>query len=60
LTREEIILKEILENNKGSGKMSLKDVMKQLRVRCGGFTETEAILHMMEALIIESTERRGW
>lgn len=57
---EETILKEILVENKDMGKLTLKDVMKQLRTKIGKFSETEAILHMMEALIIESTERRGW
>ena len=60
MANEEIILKEILEENKGGVTMTLRDIMKQLRTRCGKFSETEAILHMMEALIIESKERRGW
>ena len=57
---EEKILKEILEENQGKRNLTLKDIMKQLRIKCGRFSETEAILHMMEALIVESTERRGW
>ena len=60
LSKEEQIFLEILEDNNGKGKLTLREVMKQLRIRSGMFSETEAILHMMEALIVESTERRGW
>jgi predicted RNA-binding protein len=56
----EQILREIINETKEGEKLNLRDIMKLLRARCGGFSETEAILHMMEALIVESTERRGW
>ena len=60
MDRGEKILLEILNESSSDEKLSLREIMKQLRSRTGSFTETEAILHMMEALIIESTERRGW
>lgn len=56
----EQILREIINETKGNEKLNLRDVMKLLRVRRGEFSEAEAILHMMDALIVESTERRGW
>jgi hypothetical protein len=56
----EKILLEILNENSSNEKLSLREVMKQLRSRTESFSETEAILHLMEALIFESTERRGW
>ena len=59
-SKEEQILLNILKENDGKGKLTLKEIMRQLRVGVGKFSETEAILHMMEALIIESTERKGW
>lgn len=59
-SNEEQVLIEILSEKMDEGKLELREVMKQLRVRSGRFSETEAILHMMEALIVESTERRGW
>lgn len=57
---EEQILWEIVSEQKGEQKLNLKHIMKLLRARCGRFSEVEAILHMMEALIVEATERRGW
>ena len=57
---EEKKLIEVLKENEGKGELTLREIMKQLRHRCGGFTDTEAILHMMEALVIETMERRGW
>ena len=59
-SNEEQHLLEILNEKMDEGKLDLREVMKRLRSRSGGFSETEAILHMMEALIIESTKRRGW
>lgn len=60
MLEEEKILLEILNEDHGEGKLTLKEIMKQLRIKSGKFSDTEAILHMMEALIVESTERRGW
>ena len=60
MDRGEKILLEILNESSSDEKLSLREILKRLRSRAGSFTETEAILHMMEALIIESTERRGW
>jgi hypothetical protein len=56
----ETILKDLINNPKREAPLTLRDMMKHLRVQYGGFSKTEAILHMMEALIIETTERRGW
>jgi glycosyltransferase involved in cell wall biosynthesis len=56
----ETILLDLLHNPKQEDPPTLRDMMKHLRVRYGKFSKTEAILHMMEALIIETTERRGW
>ena len=57
---EEKKLIEVLNENEDNENLTLREIMKQLRHKCGGFSDTEAILHMMEALVIESTERRGW
>jgi len=57
---EEKMLLEILNDNSSGGKLTLKEIMKQLRIKSGKFSDTEAILHMMDALVVESTERRGW
>ena len=59
-TDPEDVLRDILRDMKGQDKIDLQDIMKALRIRCGKFTQTEAILHMMDALVIESRERRGW
>ncbi|MBN1850771.1 MAG: glycosyltransferase family 4 protein [Deltaproteobacteria bacterium] len=56
----EKFLYDILHSQTGQGPITLRDMMKKLRDHCGEFSRTEAILHMMEALVIESTERRGW
>ena len=56
----EQILYEIIDESQSKDMVDLKSIMKQLRKRCAGFSETEAILHMMDALIIEAKERRGW
>lgn len=60
ITNEEQTLFDIFNNPAQENALTLRDIIKQLRIQCGGFSKTEAILHMMEALIIESTERRGW
>jgi len=60
MDKEEKILLEILNESSSDKKLNLREIMKQLRSRTGSFSETEAILHMMEALIVESTERKGW
>ncbi|MBW2319346.1 MAG: hypothetical protein JRF31_00515 [Deltaproteobacteria bacterium] len=60
MLKEEEILLKIFQDSEGKRKLTLRDVMKQLRAKSGKFSETEAILHMMEALIVESTKRRGW
>ena len=57
---EEKVLLEILKEHEGEDTLTLREIMKQLRIRTNRFTEAEAILHMMDALVIESTERRGW
>ena len=59
-TDPEEILRDILKHREDQDEVDLQDVMRTLRVRCGKFTQTEALLHMMEALMIESSERRGW
>lgn len=60
MTDHEKMLFEFLNSPQHEGPITLRDMMKQLRIQCGEFSKTEAILHMMEALIIESTKRRGW
>ena len=60
LDREEQVLREILAKAEDLEHLDLQTVMQALRARCGRFTETEALLHMMEALIFEATKRRGW
>ena len=57
---EEKKLIEVLNENEDRGDLTLRKIMKQLRHKCGGFSDSEAILHMMEALVIETIERRGW
>jgi len=59
-TDPEEVLRDILRHREDRDTVDLQDIMKTLRARCGEFTQTEAILHMMDALIIESRERRGW
>jgi hypothetical protein len=59
-TDPEEILRDILKHREDRDGVDLQGVMRILRMRCGGFTQTEAILHMMDALMIESSERRGW
>ena len=59
-TDPEEVLRDILRHREDQDNLDLQDIMKTLRARCGRFTESEAILHMMDALIIESRERRGW
>jgi hypothetical protein len=56
----EEILRDILRQREGQDAADLQDIMRTLRARCGRFTQTEAVLHMMDALIIEARERRGW
>jgi hypothetical protein len=60
LDHEEQVLREILAKAEDLEHLDLQTVMKALRARCGRFTATEALLHMMEALIFEATRRRGW
>jgi hypothetical protein len=57
---EEQAVREIINDKKSKENLNLRDIMKELRAKCGGFSEAEAILHMMEALVIEATKRRGW
>jgi hypothetical protein len=60
ISEDDGILYEILKKNTRKETIDLRHVMKELRVKYGKFSETEAILHMMEALVVESNERRGW
>lgn len=57
---EEKVLFSILDDNSGESPIVLMDVIRELRKRCGGFTEVEAVVHMMDALVAEATDRRGW
>ena len=57
---QEILFELFSRISTGDERLILQEAMKKVRMRCGRFSETEAILHMMEALIVESTERRGW
>ena len=63
LDKEEAIMRELLNqasSGPGDERLILQQAMRKLRLRNGQFSEAEAILHMMDALIVESEERRGW
>lgn len=56
----EQILFDLIAKPESEANQSLKQIIKILRARSGGFTEVEAILHMMDAIVVEATEGRGW
>jgi len=57
---EEILIEALTETSPGNTRATLQEAMKKVRRRFGRFSETEAILHMMDSLIVESREKRGW
>ena len=56
----EQILFDLTAKPEGESNQSLKQIIKILRTRCGGFSEVEALLHMMDAIVVEATEGKGW
>ncbi len=56
----EQILFDLITNLEGKPNQNLKQMIKLLRVRNGGFSDVEAILHMMDAIVVEATEGKGW
>jgi len=57
---EEQLLLNIIDEEEWKKTSDLQYVIKGLRRQCGKFSETEALLHMMDALIAETAERKGW
>lgn len=56
----EQILFDLIANPQGESRQSLKQIIKILRARYGAFSDMEALLHMMDAIVVEATEGRGW
>ena len=56
----EQILFDLVADSESRPDQSLKQIIRILRARNGGFSDVEAILHMMDAIVVEATEGRGW
>lgn len=59
-TFEEQILLKIISQEEREKTTNLQHVIRRLRKQSGKFTEAEALLHMMDALIAEATGAKGW
>ncbi len=56
----EQILFDLISNPESESDHNLKQIIKILRARYGAFSEVEALLHMMDAIVVEAKEGRGW
>jgi hypothetical protein len=56
----EQLLCEVLRKNKGAQPVPIDQMIRLLRAKCGIFTDTEALLHMLDALMKEKVEGKGW